>query len=160
MDGQQGTVFVIGDATHVHSPAGSQVSCRRHATAPLNLITVNYGGNSSIQDPFNLAWKITLICQGYSSSSLLESYNEKHLLVIAQMLSLNMTIHKTLGIFTHDSSQFEGRENLMQLGINYWGSSILVDEWNARGSESDGNVDFTPLVGLSELGIVLLMLLD
>ena len=76
------------------------------------------------------------------------------------MLSLNMTIHKTLGIFTHDSSQFEGRENLMQLGINYWGSSILVDGWNARGSESDGNVDFTSLVSLSELGIVLLMLLD
>ena len=73
----EGRVFVVGDAAHVHSPAGGQVSCRGHNAASLNILTINQGGNSSIQDSFNLAWKIALVCQGYSSSSLLDSYNEE-----------------------------------------------------------------------------------
>ena len=30
----EGRVFVVGDAAHVHSPAGGQVSCRGHNAAP------------------------------------------------------------------------------------------------------------------------------
>ena len=136
----EGRVFVAGDAAHVHSPAGGQVNCRRHAISPPKVLTINQGGNSSIQDSFNLAWKMALVCQGYSSSSLLDSYNEERLPVIAQMLSISTTIHKKMGTF--DSSQFERGGRLMQLGVNYRGSSILVDERNDSGSDSDGNVDF------------------
>lgn len=51
-----GRVFVAGDAAHVHSPAGGQ------------------GMNTGMQDAFNLAWKLALVCQGACAESLLDSY--------------------------------------------------------------------------------------
>ena len=68
------------------------------------------------------------------------------------MLNISTTIHKTLGIFARDASQFEGRENLMQLGVNYRGSSILVDERNAGGSDGDVNVDSYTIDGFVRAG--------
>ncbi|HKQ29739.1 MAG TPA: FAD-dependent monooxygenase, partial [Burkholderiales bacterium] len=52
-----GCAFLVGDAAHIHSPAGGQ------------------GMNTGIQDAANLAWKLALVLQGQAGSSLLESYN-------------------------------------------------------------------------------------
>lgn len=49
-------VVLLGDAAHIHSPAGGQ------------------GMNTGMQDAFNLAWKIALIAQGANSQTLLNSY--------------------------------------------------------------------------------------
>ncbi|KAH9907123.1 FAD binding domain-containing protein [Fomitopsis serialis] len=68
-----GRVFVAGDAAHIHSPAGGQ------------------GLNSSAQDSFNLAWKLTLVEKGLASPSLLDTYTEECLPVIATMLQ-NITL--------------------------------------------------------------------
>jgi 2-polyprenyl-6-methoxyphenol hydroxylase-like FAD-dependent oxidoreductase len=43
---RSGRVFVMGDAAHIHSPAGGQ------------------GMNTGIQDAFNLAWKLALVSRG------------------------------------------------------------------------------------------------
>ena len=45
-DYRSGRAFVAGDAAHVHSPAGGQ------------------GMNTGMQDAFNLAWKLALVCRG------------------------------------------------------------------------------------------------
>ncbi len=56
-DYRAGRVFVVGDAAHVHSPAGGQ------------------GMNTGMQDAINLAWKLALVCHRKSPLSLLDSYS-------------------------------------------------------------------------------------
>lgn len=57
-DYRSGRVFLAGDAAHVHSPAGGQ------------------GMNTGMQDAFNLAWKLALVCRGTcSEKQLLDSYS-------------------------------------------------------------------------------------
>ena len=54
-------VFLVGDAAHVHSPAGAQ------------------GMNTGIQDAYNLAWKLAFVARGIADESLLDSYEaERH----------------------------------------------------------------------------------
>ena len=56
-----GTCFLLGDAAHIHSPAGGQ------------------GLNTGLQDAFNLAWKVSQVILWGSSPRLLESYQaERH----------------------------------------------------------------------------------
>jgi 2-polyprenyl-6-methoxyphenol hydroxylase-like FAD-dependent oxidoreductase len=50
---RSGRVFVMGDAAHVHSPAGGQ------------------GMNTGIQDAFNLAWKLALVSRGLGDEEIL-----------------------------------------------------------------------------------------
>ncbi|MCY1062489.1 FAD-dependent monooxygenase [Nannocystis sp. SCPEA4] len=56
-----GSVFLAGDAAHIHSPAGGQ------------------GMNTGIQDAFNLAWKLAMVARGAARLELLASYDaERH----------------------------------------------------------------------------------
>ncbi|PWG12500.1 monooxygenase [Streptomyces sp. V2] len=55
-DFQLGRVFLIGDAAHVHSPAGGQ------------------GMNNGLQDAHNLGWKLAAVLRGTSPVSLLDTY--------------------------------------------------------------------------------------
>ncbi|WP_371539482.1 FAD-dependent monooxygenase [Streptomyces sp. NBC_00466] len=55
-DFQRGRVFLMGDAAHVHSPAGGQ------------------GMNNGLQDANNLGWKLASVIQGRAPGSLLRSY--------------------------------------------------------------------------------------
>ncbi|KAH9922279.1 FAD binding domain-containing protein [Amylocystis lapponica] len=103
-----GRVFVAGDAAHVHSPSGGQ------------------GMNSSIQDSFNLGWKLALVEKGFALPSLLSTYNEERLPVIAAMLQ------KTTALFhqiTSAGSDATPRGSaLKQLGAAanaYGGGGIL-----------------------------------
>lgn len=58
---RQGRVFLVGDAAHIHSPAGGQ------------------GMNTGLQDAYNLAWKLALVHKGFSHLSLLDTYEaERH----------------------------------------------------------------------------------
>jgi hypothetical protein len=54
---QLGRVFLIGDAAHVHSPAGGQ------------------GMNNGLQDANNLGWKLAAVIHGESPVTLLASYD-------------------------------------------------------------------------------------
>ncbi|WP_424890640.1 FAD-dependent monooxygenase [Streptomyces sp. XH2] len=53
---RRGRVFLLGDAAHVHSPAGGQ------------------GMNNGLQDAHNLAWKLAAVLHGDSPASLLDGY--------------------------------------------------------------------------------------
>ncbi len=69
-DYRVGRVFLAGDAAHIHSPAGGQ------------------GMNTGMQDAFNLAWKLALVCRGdCPADPLLESYNAEREAVGAKVLA-------------------------------------------------------------------------
>ncbi|PLR30265.1 FAD-dependent oxidoreductase [Chimaeribacter californicus] len=56
---RHGRVFLLGDAAHVHSPAGGQ------------------GMNTGIGDAVNLAWKLAAVLRGDAPESLLDSYEHE-----------------------------------------------------------------------------------
>ncbi len=58
---RRGSVFIAGDAAHIHPPTGGQ------------------GMNTGIQDAYNLAWKMALVLKGAGREELLDSYEiERH----------------------------------------------------------------------------------
>lgn len=56
---RQGRAFLLGDAAHVHSPAGGQ------------------GMNTGIGDSINLAWKLAAVLAGDAEDVLLDTYQEE-----------------------------------------------------------------------------------
>lgn len=54
---QNGRVFIAGDAAHRHPPSNG------------------LGSNTSVQDSYNLAWKIAAVLRGQAAESLLDSYS-------------------------------------------------------------------------------------
>lgn len=54
---QRGRAFLAGDAAHRHAPANG------------------LGTNTSIQDSYNLAWKLAMVLKGQADESLLETYD-------------------------------------------------------------------------------------
>ncbi len=65
---RSGKILLAGDAAHVCSPSQG------------------HGMNSGLQDAFNLAWKLALVCQGHSAANLLDSYEaERH--PVAEMIT-------------------------------------------------------------------------
>jgi 2-polyprenyl-6-methoxyphenol hydroxylase-like FAD-dependent oxidoreductase len=54
---RKGRAFVLGDAAHIHSPAGGQ------------------GMNTGIGDAVNLAWKLQAVLKGRAPDALLDSYD-------------------------------------------------------------------------------------
>ncbi|KAJ7796560.1 FAD binding domain-containing protein [Mycena olivaceomarginata] len=94
-----GRCFLVGDAAHVHSPTGGQ------------------GLNTSAQDSFNLAWKLALVVQSYAPMTLLDSYNDERLPVIAEMLQKST-----------DISRWDRGGALLMFDINYRWSFIVFNE--------------------------------
>ncbi|KAG2072269.1 hypothetical protein BDR04DRAFT_416961 [Suillus decipiens] len=125
----EGRGFVVGDAAHIHSPAGGQ------------------GLNAAIQDAFNLGWKLALVEKGLADKSLLETYNSERLPVISEMLERTTTIlNQTLE--TNKLSTTPRAPILSMLGINCRFSSIVLDEFaipgkpiNAYGVLDEGNLE-------------------
>ena len=60
--------LLLGDAAHVHSPAGGQ------------------GMNTGLQDAYNLAWKLALVVAGRAEAALLDTYEGERLPVARRLL--------------------------------------------------------------------------
>jgi 2-polyprenyl-6-methoxyphenol hydroxylase-like FAD-dependent oxidoreductase len=60
--------FLLGDAAHIHSPAGAQ------------------GMNTGLQDAYNLAWKLALVVQGRAGAALLDTYEQERIPVAKRLL--------------------------------------------------------------------------
>jgi 2,4-dichlorophenol 6-monooxygenase len=63
-----GRVFCMGDAIHRHTPMGG------------------LGLNTSIQDAYNLAWKLAMVIKGQAAPALLESYDVERAPVAQQIV--------------------------------------------------------------------------
>lgn len=64
----KGRVFCLGDAIHRHPPSNG------------------LGSNTSIQDSFNLAWKLAMVVKGQASPALLDSYQAERAPVAKQIV--------------------------------------------------------------------------
>jgi 2,4-dichlorophenol 6-monooxygenase len=79
---QNGRVFCMGDATHRHPPSNG------------------LGSNTSIQDGFNLAWKLAYVLRGQAGPGLLESYSSERAPVAKQIVTrANQSIEEFGPIF-------------------------------------------------------------
>ncbi|MCA9683626.1 MAG: FAD-dependent monooxygenase [Myxococcales bacterium] len=88
-------VFLAGDASHIHSPAGGQ------------------GMNMGMQDAYNLAWKLALVVHGRGRELLLDSYHAERHAVAAETLGwtdsatkgglVNIGMHNELAVALRNS---------------------------------------------------------
>ncbi|NBZ87299.1 2,4-dichlorophenol 6-monooxygenase [Rhodobacteraceae bacterium CYK-10] len=66
---QKGRVFIMGDAAHRHPPSNG------------------LGSNTSIQDGYNLAWKLAAVVKGQAGPALLESYRAERAPIARQIVT-------------------------------------------------------------------------
>lgn len=106
---REGRVFLAGDAAHVHPPAGGQ------------------GMNTSVQDAYNLGWKLGQVIRYGAPEALLDTYEEERLPVAAGLLEFVGQMHKDwLGKAKDKEEPRQGEH--MQLSLNYRGGPLAVDE--------------------------------
>ena len=134
-DNMLGRVFCVGDAVHRHPPMNG------------------LGSNTSIQDSFNLCWKLAMVLRGEAAPSLLETYRDERVPVGKQIvrrandsMGLLPPVFGALGVSTvPDAAGFEA-------------ALAVLDEDSPRGvsrrSELRGAMDGL-LRGYSTLGVEL-----
>ncbi|MCP5201156.1 MAG: FAD-dependent monooxygenase [Gammaproteobacteria bacterium] len=66
---QAGRVFIMGDAAHRHPPSNG------------------LGSNTSIQDAYNLAWKLAMVAKGQAGPALLDSYSAERVPIARQIVT-------------------------------------------------------------------------
>jgi 2-polyprenyl-6-methoxyphenol hydroxylase-like FAD-dependent oxidoreductase len=98
---QVGRVFLAGDAAHIHPPTGGQ------------------GLNTSVQDAYNLGWKLAAVLNG-APPALLATYEEERRPIAAGMLGLST---KLLDAARNKGGMRRGRDT-QQLDLSYAGSSL------------------------------------
>lgn len=95
-----GRVLLAGDAAHIHSPAGGQ------------------GLNTSVQDAYNLGWKLAAVLRDGADEALLDSYEEERRANAAEMLGLTTKVHR---------GEVRRGKATVQLDLGYRGSSLSME---------------------------------
>ncbi|KAK4547105.1 hypothetical protein LTR36_001326 [Oleoguttula mirabilis] len=129
-------IFLAGDAVHTHSPKAGQ------------------GMNVSMQDTYNLGWKLGAVINGYSDRSLLKTYQSERRRIAQDLIDFD---HRFSRLFSgrpaKDVMDEEGismaafkdafeKGNMFASGIavNYGKSMIVAKEGSAE-DQGDGTVD-------------------
>ena len=99
-----GRVFLVGDAAHVHPPTGGQ------------------GLNTSVQDAYNLGWKLAAVLGG-APEALLDSYEEERRPIAASILGLATQLLDA----ARRGDMRRGRE-VHQLDLGYPESSLALEK--------------------------------
>jgi 2-polyprenyl-6-methoxyphenol hydroxylase-like FAD-dependent oxidoreductase len=85
-DYRHGRIFLMGDAAHIHSPAGGQ------------------GMNTGMQDAINLAWKLAMVVRGEAGTVLLDSYSPERT-AVGDMVLRNAARLTDVATLTHPAAQ-------------------------------------------------------
>jgi len=101
---RRGNVLLVGDAAHIHPPTGGQ------------------GLNTSVQDAYNLGWKLAAVLNG-ASAALLDSYEEERRPIARSMLELSMKLLAN----AKRGDNARGRE-VQQLDLQYQASSLSLQQ--------------------------------
>lgn len=109
---RSGRVFLAGDAAHVHSPAGGQ------------------GLNTSVQDAYNLGWKLGAVLGHGAPEALLATYEEERRPVAARMLGISTGVHR---------GEIRRGAATRQLGLGYRDSSLTRETRPAPGQVHAGD---------------------
>jgi 2-polyprenyl-6-methoxyphenol hydroxylase-like FAD-dependent oxidoreductase len=118
-----GRVMLAGDAAHVHSPFGGQ------------------GINTSIQDAYNLGWKLEAALRGVHAP--LDAYEAERLPVAAHVLGLSNGLQSRQYARQTQADPGSGDTDIYQLKHNYCGGPLslcvcaLQLERNLRPGESE-----------------------
>jgi 2-polyprenyl-6-methoxyphenol hydroxylase-like FAD-dependent oxidoreductase len=110
-----GRVFLVGDAAHVHPPTGGQ------------------GLNTSIQDAYNLAWKLAATLAG-APEALLASYEDERRPVAASVLGMSTRLLAAL----QQGDSRRGRE-VRQLDLSYPDSPLNLQSPDRRRAPTAGD---------------------
>jgi 2-polyprenyl-6-methoxyphenol hydroxylase-like FAD-dependent oxidoreductase len=123
---RSGRVLLAGDAAHVCSPAQG------------------HGMNSGLQDAFNLAWKLALVCHGHCTDALLDSYEAERLPVARAIAASGDEVEQAQGVT--DPAQRRARDEALramfadptsrhheaiaeaELDVDYAGSPIVLGD--------------------------------
>jgi len=100
---RSGRVFLVGDAAHIHPPTGAQ------------------GLNTSVQDAYNLGWKLTAVLGG-TPDALLDTYEAERRPIAAAMLGLSTGLLEA----AKRGDMRRGRE-VQQLDLAYPTSSLAFE---------------------------------
>jgi 2,4-dichlorophenol 6-monooxygenase len=145
---QVGRVFCGGDAVHRHPPSSG------------------LGSNTSIQDAFNLAWKVAFVVKGHAGPGLLDSYTPERAPVGKQVVArANQSRKDYAGLrewFDHDSDD-PVRDGLVKLkeaspeGVAlrerlYEALELKNTEFNAHGVELNQRYESDAVVPDSTAG--------
>ncbi|MFB7669786.1 FAD-dependent monooxygenase [Kitasatospora purpeofusca] len=103
---REGRVFLAGDAAHIHSPAGGQ------------------GLNTSVQDAYNLGWKLGQVLRHGADEALLDSYEEERLPIAAEVLEISTRLHRAGGTGAGGLRRGPRTE---QLGLGYEDGPLTVE---------------------------------
>lgn len=123
---KQGRIFLAGDAVHTHSPKAGQ------------------GMNVSMQDAYNLGWKIGLACKGLvRPKAVLPTYDMERKLVAKELIAFDRRFSELLSMhsakdITESSvelKQFFKKAPLFTtgIGVNYASSILTVLDDEAHG---------------------------
>ena len=99
-----GNVFLVGDAAHIHPPTGGQ------------------GLNTSVQDAYNLGWKLAAVAGG-ADDTLLDSYEQERRPVAASMLDLATRL-----LDAHQRGDTRRGREVQQLDIGYRDSALAMEQ--------------------------------
>jgi len=103
-----GRLFLAGDAAHIHPPTGGQ------------------GLNTSVQDAYNLGWKLAAVA-GEAPEALLATYEDERRPIAAEMLGLSTRLLEA----ARAGDMRRGRE-VHQLDLGYPGSSLALERPQRR----------------------------
>ncbi|KAL5529857.1 hypothetical protein ACEPAF_6114 [Sanghuangporus sanghuang] len=134
----KGRVFIVGNAAHVHPPTGGQ------------------GLNTSIQDSFNLAWKLAFSLKKQASPILLNSYESERMPVIVETFNMMTELFNKLAarmgqrgletteVQTEATEKDKDKQTFLrgwkhyQPDVNYRWSEIVFDERFTSSSRRTG----------------------
>jgi 2-polyprenyl-6-methoxyphenol hydroxylase-like FAD-dependent oxidoreductase len=119
-----GRVFLAGDAAHIHPPTGGQ------------------GLNTSVQDSYNLGWKLAAVLGG-APEKLLDTYEEERRPVAASVLGLSTRL---LNEVTQGARMRRNRE-ARQLDLGYSGSSLALHADQRHGLQAGDRAPDAPMRG-------------
>jgi 2-polyprenyl-6-methoxyphenol hydroxylase-like FAD-dependent oxidoreductase len=106
-----GRVLIAGDAAHIHPPTGGQ------------------GLNTSIQDAYNLGWKLAAVVQG-APDALLDTYETERRPIAAGMLRMSMAYLKDM----QEKRPMKRGRDTQQLDLTYR-DSVLTQELRSEPGE-------------------------
>jgi 2-polyprenyl-6-methoxyphenol hydroxylase-like FAD-dependent oxidoreductase len=135
-DYRSGRIFLLGDAAHVHSPAGGQ------------------GMNTGMQDAFNLAWKLALVIRNTCGDRLLDSFSPERSAIGDEVLKeaarlttvgtlKNSTLQACRNLVSHfmlgfAAVQQEFADSMTEVNIGYPHSPLNAHSRSGHGGPKPG----------------------
>ena len=122
------SIFLAGDAVHTHSP------------------TMGQGMNVSMQDAYNLGWKLGSVLSGISDPSILSTYSSERRPVAVELLELDKKVSEFYTKGASDASRayqsFRDQFSRFSSGVSVtYGPSYVVADSTAIDSTAKERID-------------------